>query len=58
MIPTDFKYVLDVQNTKNTMLDVTTKDIKVIDTKTNKEDNVEISFHLIQLQVITFLLLT
>ena len=35
--PTDYKFILDVQNTKNTMLDVTSKDIKVIDNKTNGE---------------------
>ena len=40
MIP-DYKFVIDVQNNKNTMLDVTSKDIKVTDTKTNNELNNE-----------------
>lgn len=35
--PTDYKFILDVQNTKNTVIDVTSKDIKVIDTRTNRD---------------------
>lgn len=35
--PTDFKFVLNVQNTGTTILDVTSKDFQVFDTKTNVE---------------------
>ena len=38
--PTDYKFVIEVQNTGNTILDVTSKDFRVIDNKTNRDMDV------------------
>jgi len=38
--PTDYKFVLDVQNTGNTILDVTSGDFRVIDNKQNRDMDV------------------